>query len=126
MPAREKPRPERHTKRIPVRPAVDGSELCLQCGLCCDGTIFTDVPLNDGEEDYVESLGLEVLATGDGGSKWLLPCPKLVDGCCSLYTIGRPAMCGSYRCVLLKDYLAGTRRLDEALPVVHLVRALAR
>ena len=45
MARRVKSRPKRSSKRIPVRAAVRGSELCLQCGLCCDGTLFTSGPV---------------------------------------------------------------------------------
>jgi hypothetical protein len=121
-----KSRPERDPKRIPVRAAVDGSELCLQCGLCCDGTLFPHAPLDEGEQDFAESLGLVVKARPGGGIALQMPCSRFVDGCCSLYTVGRPAVCGSYRCALLNGYVAGTRNLDEVLPVVHLVRSLAR
>jgi hypothetical protein len=117
-----KARPKRP---IPVRAAPDGSELCLQCGLCCDGTLFSYINLEEGEREFVESLGLEVVFDGD-----LVcspePCPAFTGGCCSLYQRGRPETCGSDRCGLLDEYLAETRVLDEALAVVRLVWSLAR
>src|SRR5262245_65319934 len=116
----------RRGKSRPKRIPVDGSELCLQCGLCCDGTLFTNITLKPSEHAYAQSLGLAVNTTPDGGLGAPQPCSAFVDGCCSLYAVGRPAACGSYRCELLKAYAAGTRNLDEVLPVVHLVRSLAR
>ena len=126
MARRGKSRPKRAPKRIPVRAAVDGSDLCLQCGLCCDGTLFPQAPLDEDEQDFAESLGLVVKAKPGGGIALQMPCSRFIDGCCSLYTVGRPAVCGSYRCALLNGYVAGTKNLDEVLPIVHLVRSLAR
>ena len=126
MVRRGKSRPKRDPKRIAVRPAVDGSELCLQCGLCCDGTLFAHITLLEREQDFVASLGLVAEAKPDGRLAVGQPCPAFVEGCCSLYAVGRPATCGSYRCALLDGYVAGTRQLDEVLPVVHLVRSLTR
>jgi hypothetical protein len=114
-------------RRIPVQAERDGSELCLQCGLCCDGTLFTNAVLKDGEQDYTESLGMVVETNPDGTrGNAMLPCPLFLDGCCSVYTIPRPSICGAYRCELLKAYVAGSKTMDEVLPVVHLVRSLAR
>src|SRR5215471_15482426 len=127
MARRGKSRPKRPPKRIPVRAAVDGSELCLQCGLCCDGTIFTHARLYESEREFTESLGMKVGERPDGGGLGaVLPCPNFVDGCCSLYSVRRPAICGDYQCALLTGYVAGTRRLNEVVPVVQLVRPLAR
>src|SRR5262245_34179947 len=126
MARRGKSRAKRDPKRIPVHAARDGSELCLQCGLCCDGTLFYQARLRVGEEDLVESLGLEIEPKPDGGIGMPLPCPKLIDGACSLYTVGRPAVCGEYQCSLLIGYQAGTANLSEVLPIVQLVRSVAR
>jgi len=126
MARRGKARPKRAVTSIPVRSAIDGSELCLQCGLCCDGTLFRLAQLDEGEQALVESLGLAVEAKPEGGIGLPIPCPAFIDGCCSLYTVGRPEICGSYRCALLNSYEAGTRNLSELLPIVQLVHSLAR
>jgi hypothetical protein len=121
---RRKPRPR---ASIPVRSAPDGSELCLQCGLCCDGTLFTEIKMDDDERAYVESLGLVPQVAPDGALTGPpQPCPAFRDGCCSLYEVGRPQTCGSYACGLLVSYTSGRVGLDDCLPVVHLVRSLAR
>ena len=114
-------------KLIPVRPAIDGSELCLQCGMCCDGTLFPIATLKEGEQAFAESLGLVVESQPDGSVLgFQLRCPRFVDGGCSIYAHPRPHICGAYHCELLKGYEAGTMELDEALPVVQLFRSLAR
>src|SRR4051812_7038039 len=76
---------------FPVGAAPEGSELCLQCGLCCDGTMFSEVGVRPYEREYVVSLGLPVEPGLDGsGITVFQPCPAFVGGCCSLYEVGRP------------------------------------
>ena len=106
--------------------AIDGAELCQQCGLCCDGTLFSNIVLQAEEREYVESLGLEVFSDDDGKTWAPEPCPAFVDGCCSLYQIGRPKTCMTYECGLLKGYALGQAVLDDCMAVVRLVWSLAR
>jgi len=122
----KKSRPKAARKRLEVRAAPDGSEICLRCGLCCDGTLFNRATMEAGEHEFVESLGLVVEAKPDGGFGFQLPCHHLVDGACSKYSERRPETCGDYRCDLLNAYVAGTMGLDDVLPVVQLVRSLVR
>src|SRR5262245_66177806 len=76
--------------QLPIRAARDGSELCLQCGLCCDGIMFSEISVRPHERDYVESLGLPVDVGLDGsGVTVFQPCPAFTEGCCSLYEVGR-------------------------------------
>ena len=35
--------------------------LCLRCGLCCDGTLFTHVSLQPAEAAPLKALGLPVM-----------------------------------------------------------------
>src|SRR5262245_48914366 len=127
MVRRRRPQPTTGAECIQVRGVRDGSELCLRCGLCCDGTLFMRADLEPGEEEFAESLGLAV-QPGRGGEpgNFQLPCTAFIDGRCSVYERGRPARCGSYRCNLLRRYVDGTNALDEVLPIVHLVRSLTR
>ncbi|HEX3455452.1 MAG TPA: hypothetical protein VHS03_12565, partial [Gaiellaceae bacterium] len=39
--------------------------LCLECGLCCDGTVFAAMTIQADEREYVESLGLTTTPDGD-------------------------------------------------------------
>ena len=55
--------------------AVPLEQLCLECGLCCDGTLFTHVALTDEEG---KRLGLNGVIRQ--------PCPQLGEGCrCRVY-----------------------------------------
>lgn len=119
-----KARPKR---TIPVRAKPDGSDLCLQCGLCCDGTLFSNVIIEADERDFVESLGLSIEPGPNGESLTMLqPCPAFIDGCCSLYERGRPNTCDKYSCGLLTGFEAERAGLDDCLAVVRLVWSLSR
>lgn len=98
--------------------------LCLECGLCCDGTVFAAMTIQADEREYVESLGLTTTPDGDRFVS-PQPCPAFRDGCCSLYTIGRPMACGAYSCRLLYEHEHDTRARDECLVVVRDVRRVA-
>jgi hypothetical protein len=115
----------RAAARIEVHAAESAGSLCLECGLCCDGTVFSYMTVQADEQEYVESLGLSTIADGD---RFLSPqpCPAFQDSCCSLYTVGRPMACGAYECGLLWGLRNEERSRDECVAVILLVRAVAR
>ena len=102
-----------------------GASLCLECGLCCDGTVFAAMTIQADERDYVESLGLTTTPDGDRFVS-PQPCPAFQGGCCSLYEIGRPLACGAYSCQLLYARRHGTRSHEDCLEVIAEVRDVAR
>jgi hypothetical protein len=101
----------------------NGADLCLQCGMCCDGTLFSHAPVEPSESSLVEACGLAPPGSGELAN-FDLPCPAFVDGCCSRYTDVRPHVCGAYRCRPLEHYERGVATLDESAEIVHLVRGL--
>src|SRR6478609_10276264 len=110
-------------RRVAVK--RDGAELCLQCGMCCDGTLFDNAPLRESEVDLAASLDLELLRSHAGEPRFAQPCPQFVDGCCAAYE-HNPAGCTEYRCRLLSDYTAGKLALADALDVVGATRGAVR
>ena len=95
----------------------NGSTLCLACGLCCSGALFTRAFIHDHEVQFVESLGLSVFAKNQRFG-FHLPCPQLDDKRCTIYAHTRPSVCGGFQCDLLKKYLAGDVTLSSALESV--------
>jgi len=90
--------------------------LCLACGLCCDGNLFTQVPVRSDELERVRRRGLPILERSNGH---VLPqrCAAL-DGCrCEIYD-DRPAACRGYRCMLYAAMGEGEVSLPEALEIV--------
>jgi len=92
------------------------STLCLACGLCCDGTLFTQVPLRSDELGRVRRRGLPILERPQGAALQQR-CAALAGCRCEIYD-DRPAACRSYRCMLLTALGEGEVSLAEALVVV--------
>lgn len=110
------------------RQAIAG--LCLQCGLCCNGVLFRDVELQDG--DNVMRLlqhGLPVkTAPGTKEPAYRLPqpCDALCDNLrCRVYA-QRPARCREFECAILQNVLAGKLPMEAALRKIHRVQAKIR
>jgi Fe-S-cluster containining protein len=88
------------------------STLCLECGLCCDGTLFRHVAITDGERQELVKLGIGVGEKQKHEVMWL-PCGKLEGKCCSIYE-ARPGGCRRFVCALGKRLVAGEVTLPEA------------
>ena len=90
-------------------------DLCLDCGLCCDGTLFSSVDVAPGEAE-----GLPVVAEGRK-LKVLQPCPAH-DGRCSVYA-DRPRSCREFSCVPLDAVESGAMTLAEATGLLRRAKA---
>jgi Fe-S-cluster containining protein len=93
--------------------------LCLACGFCCDGTLFTRVRLQS--EDSVESLkSAQLRLQQDDQGDWIMqqPCSGYRQDACQTYHC-RPARCGLFRCTLLRYVEAGEVSEAEALSVIR-------
>lgn len=110
------------------------NELCLECGLCCNGVIFADVRLEPGDDaGRLRSLGLPVISTNSGlrsdaggrnrkskinPSGFQQPCAAL-GGCrCRIYA-DRPKYCREFECLLLKNVEAGLLETAAARRVIR-------
>lgn len=94
--------------------------LCRSCALCCDGSLFTRVPLAPGEPAPA-LLGVETNAAG--GKSFRQRCAAL-EGCdCRVYA-ERPLACRRYECLLVGALRGGETSLSEALAVVRRAQAL--
>jgi Fe-S-cluster containining protein len=76
-------------------------QLCLVCGICCNGVLFKDVQLTSGDSTTrltAAGLRLKTVRQKPGFSQ---PCPAL-DGCaCRIYP-QRPSHCRHFECHLFK------------------------
>jgi uncharacterized protein len=89
-----------------------GEQLCLACGLCCNGVIFADVQLQPGDDPGA----LPTRALRGGGLKVNQPCAAF-NGACQGYD-RRPKHCRDFECVLFKAVTAGMN-LDKAQNVIR-------
>ena len=98
-----------------------GSTLCLQCGLCCDGSLFADVELaNDREASRLELCGVDVDDPDEDEQHPLLlqPCAALKGTKCSIYS-ARPECCRTFECQLLQQVSRGIASPKKAINVIR-------
>jgi len=113
-----------------------GEELCLACGLCCDGTLFGHVRLGAQDDPRkLKALGLPVSTSRSEPpiNRFRQPCSALcADRRCRVYT-DRPTQCRTFECRVFQDLRAGRldpeaarRRVIQARRRASRVRALLR
>lgn len=100
---------------------IDGSRLCLACGLCCQGLLHDRARLRDDEVEEAQRLGLHSAEQGE--TAFSLPCPCHREGRCTVYA-ERLSPCREYRCKLLRGYLAGQVAWAEGLRRVEQAKRL--
>ena len=92
-----------------ARPA--NTNICVNCGLCCDGSYLTFVPLRNGDnQEALEKAGI-ALYQEKSSVCFDLPCPAYHNGICMVYN-DRPVVCREYQCGLLIKHNNG--RIDTA------------
>ncbi len=85
--------------------------LCQSCGLCCDGSLFTRVPL--GVDEVVPHDALAVVTNEKGGRHVPQRCAALSGTVCQVYG-QRPLACRRYECLLFGALREGEVSLGEA------------
>jgi Fe-S-cluster containining protein len=90
-------------------------QLCPNCGLCCDSTLFADVELRAGDDaKRLAKLGLTIEKKGRTKLAFAQPCACFDGKLCGIYD-DRPKRCRTFECGLLKKVGA-----DELSPAVAL------
>ena len=98
------------------------SQLCMACGLCCNGALHDAAALLPEEATLALDLGMKVTQS-ERGVQFELPCHLLKDRCCTVYA-DRPSPCRNYRCRLLQSLDAGERSLEQCLDKVSNAQSL--
>lgn len=91
------------------------NRLCMECGLCCDGSFFVYVPI--GDEETIENLTLCTQKTELAVTQ---PCTAHQDGACAIYHSGRPRACDEFQCRLLRQLKRG--KLDYSTARAEIAR----
>ena len=93
------------------------ARLCPDCGLCCNGVLYSSVRLQSEDNPaHLELLGL-ALQPEDSGRSFSQPCVMHDGSLCRIYP-ERPARCRQFRCRVLEDVIAG------AIPPLQAQRAI--
>jgi uncharacterized protein len=93
------------------------SQLCLACGICCNGVLFKDVVLQLQDDDRQWPKLASIVR---GRQRRLAqPCPALGAGnVCRIYA-ERPTDCRHFECLLYKAVQAGRLKSEAARTVIQ-------
>ena len=93
-------------------------EICVQCGFCCDGTLFSHASLQPGERSNLPPKLKQEFVQYDTGEFFRQPCAYFA-GCCTIYDQPRLHICSSFRCQLLRNVEAQTILPSQAVQTVR-------
>ncbi|MBI2516506.1 MAG: YkgJ family cysteine cluster protein [Opitutae bacterium] len=100
-------------------------QLCLACGLCCDGTLFDGVQLEAADDrQHLKELGLPVKVSRGRNpiARFAQPCAALcANRTCRVYA-DRPRQCRIFECGVFKRAKAGEIDSATALRLVKKAR----
>jgi uncharacterized protein len=104
----------------------NSTDLCLECGLCCNGVIFADVELQPNEVQSLKSK-IQSLKSRGKSARAKLPQPcEAFDGCrCRIYA-DRPSYCRQFECLLFKNLQAGRIERAAASRIVQTAKERAK
>jgi Fe-S-cluster containining protein len=97
--------------------------LCLRCGLCCDGTFISGVPLKpDDEVAPLKAVGINIVSDNDL-TVLKMPCAAHKNCTCTVYA-NRPQVCRTYKCKLLMKFERDDISQQSALEIINKVKSL--
>jgi Fe-S-cluster containining protein len=108
-------------------------QLCLSCGLCCNGVLFKDVELQPADNAaHLVSLGLPITTRARGAAEGKSskvrisqPCAALCSGNrCQVYH-DRPSRCREFECAVFKAVQKNEIELPAALRTIRSARQRA-
>jgi Fe-S-cluster containining protein len=100
----------------------DKSALCVACGLCCGGQLYSWAKLRPDELELADRLSLRVVPD-DREPGFALPCSCLDGTRCTVYDV-RPQICRDFACSLLLHLRSQEVELGDALELVRQAREL--
>jgi Fe-S-cluster containining protein len=101
------------------------SQLCPNCGLCCNGVLFADVELRAGDDAArLAELGLSLRKKGRNKTAFAQPCACFDGKLCGIYD-ERPKRCRTFECGLLKKVAADELGVGAALKKISVAKILA-
>jgi uncharacterized protein len=107
---------------------VSEENLCLECGLCCNGVIFADVELQSIEVQRLKFKVQSLATRGKNGQPGVVKLPQpcaALEGCrCRIYA-ERPTYCRQFECLLLKNLNSGRIERSAAAQIVRTAKEYA-
>ncbi len=97
---------------------TDSSNICLSCGLCCDGTLIGFVKLDNEEIPAIKQV--MDIEDENGNGFFLQPCNNFCDGC-TIYD-HRPKQCAKFKCGLLTSVEQKELDFNLAVDMIKVVK----
>lgn len=98
---------------------IEEQNICVDCGFCCDRTLFDVARVYDDEELWGVFAERETMVNEQRYFK--LPCPHF-DKKCTIYDQNKPRICSTFRCKILKRFSDNEISKDDALTTVEEVK----
>jgi uncharacterized protein len=105
-------------KSLDLEDMDDELNICLACGLCCDGTLIGFVQLESEEMPALKKI-MDV-EDENGHGFFLHPCDKYCNGC-TIYE-DRPKQCDKFKCKLLSAVTQNEIEFNKAVEYVAEVK----
>ncbi len=102
---------------------LNSADLCIPCGLCCDGSLFERAALRPQEETIARTLGLLVFKPEKEKMFFGQPCPAFRNHKCSVHE-QKPTVCKKFRCKLLISYESSLIEKNAGLQIIERARAM--
>ena len=96
----------------------DSENICLACGICCDGTLIGFVQLE--REEFAAQRDVLDIEESDEIGFFLQPCKKFCNAC-TIYE-KRPKQCAKFECQLLQSVDNKELAFDAAVEIVKEVK----
>ncbi|WP_138484807.1 hypothetical protein [Dyadobacter bucti] len=97
------------------------SDLCISCGMCCDGTLFDKAFVRDeADRKIADDLGMETFES-NGKLSFRQPC-HLFSSCCTVYSVARPHTCSAFFCPPVKRFRSGEQTFPDTEQQIETLR----
>ena len=99
------------------QPDSPSQNLCQDCGLCCDGTLFDSITFHP--QDALQPLQVAGFSfqQKENEQYFLQPCAAHKNQSCTIYK-HRPKVCREFQCQLLLQFQSGKISLEKAKAIV--------
>ena len=98
-------------------------EICIQCGFCCDGTLFGHANVFSGE--IIREDLKNILFSTEESLFFKLPCPHFKRSC-SVYHEKKPQICSAFRCQILVNFKNKLLTSSEALKIIVFILSVLK
>lgn len=95
--------------------ANGNQNICIHCGLCCDGTLFNHAKIKENES-IETNYSFEIIL--DEKRAFRQPCPHYKDNVCNIYTERPYIVCESFQCKLLRALRTEKISFIDAMKII--------